>query len=124
GTELDALGDWESPWDIEVPSEICIVRGYRGRVAEARDLIDRFERQFDDIADPQIHLSLLKVREHLALAEGDLGESIRVGRDADQLVDQLGVEGLSSESLACAVEARDADRVGEVVAGLIRNGRA
>ena len=124
GTELDVLGDWQSPWDIEVPAEICIIRGYRGRVAEARDLIDRFERQFDDIADPQIHLSLLKVREHLALAEGDLGESIRVGREADELVDKLGVEGLSSESLACAVEARDAERVGEVVAGLIRNGRA
>ena len=124
GSELDALGDWVNPWDFSVPSEICVIRAYRGRVAEARDLVERFERQFGDLSDPQITMTLLTARENLALAEGDLEESIRISRELEGLVDQLGVEGLSTEALASAVEARDAERVGEVAAAIARRGSA
>jgi class 3 adenylate cyclase len=122
GVELDVLGDWLSPWDFAVPAEICIIRAYRGRIAEARDLIERFERQFGDVADPQVTLTLLSASENLALAEGDLAESIRASREVEGLVDQLGVEGLSTEAFAAAVEARDAERVGEVSAAIKRGG--
>ena len=124
GSELDSLGDWVNPWDFSVPSEICVIRAYRGRVAEARDLVERFERQFGDMSDPQIQLTLLSTRESLALAEGDLAESIRIGREVERLHDQLGIESLFAETLAAAVEARDAKRVGEIAAAIRRGGTA
>jgi class 3 adenylate cyclase len=124
GSELDSLGDWLNPWDFSVPAEICIIRGYRGRVAEARDVIERFERQFGDMPDPQINVTLLGIRESLALAEGDLAESIRASREVDRLLGQLGTDTLFSEALAAAVEARDAERVSEVAAAIRRGGTA
>ncbi|MEO8228162.1 MAG: adenylate/guanylate cyclase domain-containing protein [Chloroflexota bacterium] len=124
GSELDSLGDWLSPWDFAVPAEICIIRAYRGRAAEARDLIERFERQFGDMSDPQIQVTLILLRESMALAEGDLAESIRASREAQRLLDQLGTEDLFSEALAAAVEALDAERVGEVADAIRRGGAA
>jgi hypothetical protein len=107
-----------------VAAEICVIRAYRGRVAEARDLVERFERQFGEMSDPQLKLTVLGTRESLAVAEGDLSESIRIRREVERLLDQLGVEGLFTEALAAGVEARDADRVGEVALAIRRGGTA
>ena len=124
GQELDALGDWASPWDFSVPAEIASVRAYRGRIAEARDLIERFELQFGTLADPQVELNLLQTKMTVALAEGDLGEAIRISRSIEQVVDQLGVDENFTEALAAASEGRDVVRVGEIAAALVRRGTA
>jgi class 3 adenylate cyclase len=124
GTDLDVLGEWLTPWDFSVPAEICVVRAYRGRAAESGDLMERFEAQFGDLSDPQLELTVLSTRESMALARGDLAEAIRIGREIDPLVDQLGVEGVFAEPLAIAVEAGDPERVAEVLAAITRGGTA
>ena len=124
GHELDALGDWASPWDFSVPAEIVSVRAFRGQIAEARDLIERFERQFGTLEDLQVELTVLEAKMMVALAEGDLGEAIRISRSIERVVDQLGVEENFSEALAAASEARDTARVGEIAAALVRRGTA
>ena len=113
--ELDALGEWANPWDFAVAGEVGIVRAYRGRVAEARELLERFDQTFGDVPDPQLAVNRLDVRECIAFVEGDLGEAIRIGREIDALVTELGVEAMLAAPLAIAAEARDRDRVAEIV---------
>ena len=123
-SELDVLGEWSSPWEFSVPSEVCVVRAFRGRGAEARELIDRFQRRFADLTDPQMRITISDVRQAIALADGDLGAAIANGREGERLSVELGVAGESAEIFAAAVEARDPGRLREVVAALGRAGNA
>jgi hypothetical protein len=123
-SELDVLGEWSSPWEFSVPSEVCVVRAFRGRSAEARGLIDRFERQFADVTDPQMRITINDVRQAIALADGDLRAAIAHGREGERQSVELGVAGESAEILAAAVEARDIERLREAVAALGRAGSA
>jgi class 3 adenylate cyclase/tetratricopeptide (TPR) repeat protein len=123
-SELDVLGEWSSPWEFSVPSEICVVRALRGRSAEARELVDRFERRFADASDPQMRLTVHDVHASIALADGDLGAAIGHDRDRERLSAEIGVSGLSGASFAASVEARDPDRLGEVIAALHGAGSA
>jgi class 3 adenylate cyclase len=122
--ELDVLGEWVSPWEFAVPSEVCVVRAFRGRSAEARELIDRFVGRFADVSDPQVRITTHDVRGAIALAEGDLVTAIEHGRAEDRLSAELGVAGGSLEGLAAAAEGRDRERLGEVVTAQGRAGNA
>jgi class 3 adenylate cyclase/tetratricopeptide (TPR) repeat protein len=117
-SRLDVLGGWTSPWDFSVPVVVCTVRGYRGRGAEARALLDRYELQFGDRPDPQMTASTVALRAHLAFADGDLEEAIRRGRELDALVLGSVVPSDSQVSGAVAMEARDRVRLAEVIAFL------
>jgi hypothetical protein len=114
--QLDALGEWTGPWEFSVPSEVLVVRAFRGRIAEARELQDRFDDQFGDVADPQMRLTGLASREVLAFAEGDLVAAIGHGRDANELAIALGFDKVFAIPLAVAAEAHDAARLDELAA--------
>ena len=91
------------------------VRGYRGRTAEAQELLGRFDAQFPDIVDPQIRLTVLNVRIHLAFARGDLDDALRLNREADRLVLELGVGQEHLVAGAIAIERRDVGALAEIV---------
>ena len=114
--ELDALGAWTNPWDFATPGLVCAVRGYRGRGAEARELLDRFDAQFPDVPDPQVRGTIVVARAHLAYAEGDLEETIRLSRESDRLSVELGVGADHLLPGAAAIERRDAGRLADIVA--------
>jgi tetratricopeptide (TPR) repeat protein len=113
--ELDVLGEWVNAWDFSMPSIVSQVRGYRGRTSEARELLGRFDAQFPDIVDPQIRLSVLNVRIHLAFAGGDLDHALRLNREADRLVLELGVGQEHLVAGAIAIERRDVGSLAEII---------
>jgi len=114
------LGEWASPWDFNVPGIICDVRAYRGRMPEARELVARFDAQFPDVTDPQILSSRYADLGHLAFATGDLVEVNRLGRRLDALIAEADVGGDHLIFMVAALEARDEDRVAEILG---RSGR-
>jgi class 3 adenylate cyclase/tetratricopeptide (TPR) repeat protein len=119
--ELDVLGEWTNAWNFVVPAVVCAVRSYRGRGAEARELLDRFDAQFPNVPDPQIRNTILEARAHLAYAEGDLEETIRLSREIDRLSVGLGIGGNHLVPAAAAIERRDVGRLAEI-AGITGEG--
>ncbi len=115
GVRLDVLGEWTSPWDFNVPGTICDVRAYRGRMPEARELVARFDAQFPDVTDPQVLSSRYADLGHLAFAAGDLVEVNRLGRRLDALIAEADVGGDHMIFIVAALEARDGDRVAEIL---------
>ncbi len=115
GARLDVLGDWASPWDFNVPGLICDVRAYRDRIPEARELVDRFDAQFPEVTDPQVLSSRYADRAHLAFAAGDLVEVARLGRLMDVLIAEADVGGDHLIFMISALEARDDDRIAEIL---------
>ncbi len=113
-TELDVMGEWRNAWDFALSSLVCVVRSYRGRITDAHELLDRFVGQFPDFPDPQVRMTVLAVRAHVAFAEGDLQAAIRFGREADSLLLELGIGGEHLMATAVAVEARDLGRLLEL----------
>ena len=112
--ELDILGNWDTPWDFSVPAVVCIVRGYRGRYAEAHELLDRFVGQFPDVTDPQVVQTVLEARANLAFAEGDLAEAVRLSRAFDAISLELGTPIDTLSAVAIAIELRDPVRLEEI----------
>jgi class 3 adenylate cyclase/tetratricopeptide (TPR) repeat protein len=115
---LNVLGDWANAWDFAMAAEVCRVRGFRGRISEARELLDRFDRRFPDVVDPQVRLALLLTRSHLAFAEGDLEAVTRPSREADRLVLALGSEGDRLVEAVATIEMGDVVRLAEIITAL------
>ena len=113
--ELDVLGEWVNAWDFVMPAIVAQVRGYRGRDSEAQELLHRFEAKFPDIADPQVLVSVLNLRVHLAVAAGDLESAIRLNREVDRLMLELGVGQDHLVAASAAIELRDADSLMEII---------
>ncbi len=111
---LDVLGGWVNAWDFSVAANVCNVRSYRGRGADAREMLDRFDGRFPDVGDPQVLLTVNDCRAHLAFAEGDLEVAVAHGRQADRLVRELRVTGYHLIEVAVAIELRDIDRATEI----------
>jgi hypothetical protein len=116
--EFDALGPWTTPWDFVIPSSLAVVRAYRGRVTEARELMARFDAQFPDVADPQAQLTISFVRAHAAFAEGDLDEAGRQAREVERQQLSLGTSGEHLLAGVIAMETRDAVRLAGIIHGL------
>ena len=112
--ELDAPDEWSNPWDFSVPARVCAIRAYRGRGADAHDLLDRFAVRFPALTDPQIQHTILVARIHLAYAEGDLDETLRLSREVDRMSDDLGFGGDQLVPGMAAIELRDAGRLAEI----------
>ncbi len=114
--ELDVLADWASAWDFTVPGVLAVLRSYRGRRADAHEIVDRYMAQFPDLLDPQMLLSLLEVRHHLAFAEGDLDEVMRLSRELRHRAIDLGVRGADYLVMgAAALERGDVTSLEEIV---------
>ena len=114
--ELDVLADWESAWDFTVPGVLAALRSYRGRRADAREIVDRYTTQFPDLLDPQMVLNLIEVRHHLAFAEGDLEEVMRLARELRHRAIEMGVRGTDYLVMgAAALERRDVTSLEETV---------
>jgi hypothetical protein len=115
--DIDALGDWTTPWQFTVPAPVADVRSYRGRTAEAREIIDRYVAQFPDLVDPQMLMTLTETRLHMAFSEGDLDEVMRLGRDLRPQAVSLGIGGVDYLVMgAAAIECGDVASLEEVVA--------
>jgi tetratricopeptide (TPR) repeat protein len=112
--ELDVLGEWTRAWSFTMPAAVCVMRALRGHAAEAHELLDRFDRQFPDVTDPQVAQTVLETRAVVAFAEGDLAEATRFSRMVDKLTLELGVPGDMLGAVAVAVEAGDVDRLVEI----------
>jgi class 3 adenylate cyclase len=115
---LGVLGDWVNAWDFALAAVVCSVRSYRGRGSEARELMDRFDARFPDVADPQVRLTTFVTRSHLAYADGDLAAVTRFSRETDQLMLELGTGGDRLVAAAAAIEAGDVVRLAEVLSAL------
>ncbi len=120
GIRLDVFGEWTSPWDFGVAGTIGLVRAYRGRIADAREQLARFDAQFGEVVDPQVRAARYGGLTHLAFAQGDLVEATRCARRLEDLIAQADVSGDALVSTVVALETRDAERVGQVIESLGR----
>ncbi len=120
--ELDVF-EWVNAWDFAVAAIVCQVRAYRGRGAEAQEMLDRFDAQFPDVMDPQVLVTAMNVRVHLAYARGDLDEVQRLNREVGQMVLELGVGQEQLVAGAVATERRDTTALAEILDVVRRAGQ-
>jgi len=103
-----------------------MVRALRGRPAEAHELLDRFDRLFPEVIDPQVLQTLLETRGYVAFAEGDLEAAAALMRRLDRMSIDLGTPVDLLARIMVAIERRDAERLAEIGSDLgpgIQNGR-
>ena len=114
--DIDALGDWTTPWQFTVPAPVADVRAYRGRAAEAHEIVERYIAQFPDLVDPQMLMTVIETRLHMAFAEGDLDLVMSTGRELRQQAIGLGVGGVDYLVMgAAAIERGDVVSLREIV---------
>jgi class 3 adenylate cyclase/tetratricopeptide (TPR) repeat protein len=113
--EIDPVEEWTSPLDLTLPANVAAVRAYRGRTAEARQLLDRFANAFPVLADPQIVMNREVLELHLALATGDPVASLRHGQELDLVLESLGITAELLVQAVPAVEAGDRARLARIV---------